>query len=439
MATRRAVSSRDKVHGDEMEGGHGKPPEELYEEREKRIRDAAQLREPDRVPVVLGGTYFAARYGGLDCAAAYYDVVAWKAAYKKMLVDFEPDAFGYAAVSSGAVMAALGTLQTRWPGFNLPRDQGHQFVEGEYMKEDEYDLFLSDPAEFTLRCYLPRVFEVLKPLAKLPSPKTWLLGTNFTASTPLFATAEFQQLFKVLAEAGQEEEKWRQAMSTFDDEMAVLGFPSNAHGAGAGGAPFDSISDHLRGMRGSMLDMYRRPQKLVAACDKILEWRLERAVPADPKKRGHPKIAFSALHRGSEGFMSRKQFETFYWPTLKKAILASIDLGYVPCPFFEGKYDDRLEYLLELPKGSIIARFSETDMARAKQVIGSHLCLMGNVPVSLLQVGSPQDVDDYCKDLIKVCGKGGGFILRASTDSIEQAKPENVKVMVDSVKKYGWY
>jgi len=38
-----------------------------------------------------------------------------------------------------------------------------------------------------------------------------------------------------------------------------------------------------------------------------------------------------------------------------------------------------------------------------------------------------------------VAGKGGGFILRSSSDSIDEAKPENVKALVDSVKKHGWY
>lgn len=137
--------------------------------------------------------------------------------------------------------------------------------------------------------------------------------------------------------------------------------------------------------------------------------------------------------------MSRKQFETFYWPGLKKSILATIDLGYIANPFFEGRWDDRLEYLLEIPKGKMICRFSETDMAKAKAVLGDHFCLMGNVPIALLQIGSPAEVEEYCRDLIAVAGKGGGFILRSSSDSIDEAKPENVKALVDSVKKHGWY
>ena len=416
-----------------------KSPDELYQEREARIRAAVQLEAPDRVPVVLGGTYFAAKYAGLPFSTAYYDAVAWKEAFKRMILDFEPDAFSSGMAASGPAMDALGAQQTRWPGGTLPPDVGHQFVEGEYMKAEEYDDFLSDPSDFALRVYLPRTYEALKPLSQLPSPRSWLGGIGgFTATTPLFATPDFQRLFETLAKAGKEEEKVRRVAFTLADELAALGFPSANHGMG-GGAPFDVISDNLRGMRGSMLDMYRRPEKLLAACDKILEWRSARAVPADLARRGNPKIAMSALHRGSEGFMSRKQFETFYWPGLKKSILATIDLGYIANPFFEGRWDDRLEYLLEIPKGKMICRFSETDMAKAKAVLGDHFCLMGNVPIALLQIGSPAEVEEYCRDLIAVAGKGGGFILRSSSDSIDEAKPENVKALVDSVKKHGWY
>ena len=43
----------------------GKSAEALYEEREKRVREAIRLEEPDRVPVLLGMAYFPARYAGV--------------------------------------------------------------------------------------------------------------------------------------------------------------------------------------------------------------------------------------------------------------------------------------------------------------------------------------------------------------------------------------
>ncbi|NVM23838.1 MAG: hypothetical protein HWN68_18920, partial [Desulfobacterales bacterium] len=128
----------------------------------------------------------------------------------------------------------------------------------------------------------------------------------------------------------------------------------------------------------------------------------------------------------------------FYWPTLKKLVFTLVDSGLTPLIFFEGDYTSRLEYLLELPKGKILGHFDTSDISRVKDVLSNHMCIMGNVPPSLLQVGSSQDVKDYCKRLIDVVGKGGGFIM-ASRSSIDVVKPENLKAMIDFTKEYGIY
>ncbi|MBI2957266.1 MAG: hypothetical protein HYY32_00335, partial [Chloroflexi bacterium] len=78
------------------------------------------------------------------------------------------------------------------------------------------------------------------------------------------------------------------------------------------------------------------------------------------------------------------------------------------------------------------------DMARAKQILGNHCGLIGGIPPALLKIASPQEVDDFCKDLIKTCGKGGGFMLGCNS-SADDAKPANVRAMIDAVKKHGRY
>ena len=57
------------------------------------------------------------------------------------------------------------------------------------------------------------------------------------------------------------------------------------------------------------------------------------------------------LHKGADGFMSEKQFTTFYWPFLKRIVQAYFDEGFVPCLFAEGDYNSRLDIVKELPKG----------------------------------------------------------------------------------------
>jgi hypothetical protein len=69
----------------------GETPEELFREREKRVSDAAQLREPDRVPVMCHSGFFPAFYAGITCEEAVYDNKKTMAAWTKFLEDFEPD------------------------------------------------------------------------------------------------------------------------------------------------------------------------------------------------------------------------------------------------------------------------------------------------------------------------------------------------------------
>ena len=72
------------------------------------------------------------------------------------------------------------------------------------------------------------------------------------------------------------------------------------------------------------------------------------------------------LHKGADGWMSQKQFDTFYWPSLKKVMDAFIKEGLIQNMFAEGGYNTRLETVNEFPKGSVCWYFDKTDMAKAK-------------------------------------------------------------------------
>jgi uroporphyrinogen-III decarboxylase len=216
-----------------------------------------------------------------------------------------------------------------------------------------------------------------------------------------------------------------------------LGFPAFSHpGAVAiGGAPFDTISSSLRGMKGSMLDMYRQPEKLLKACEVLLERRIARSQPADPKKRGNPKRIGMPLWRGDKTFMSDAQFDKFYWPGLKKAMATLIELGYVPMPFFEAEFGDRLERLLELPKGRVIAVVEHMDVVRAKDILKDHCCVLGKGPSSL-RLSPLKEIEEYYKHLIDLCAKGGGFMLSIG---VPKGNKEDAKTMLESIKEYGRY
>ena len=405
--------------------------EQAFREREQRLVDAVQLKTPDRVPISMGLNYFPAKFTGTTTWAAYYDFPNWKQAYIKAAQYYEPDRLLVVPNQSGNVLEALDARQLRWPGHGVSRYHTHQFVEGEYMKEDEYDLLLNDTSDFLVRCYLPRVYGILAPAGKLPPLN--MLMTMLPFNT--LASPEFVGMLERLTQIAKEAVQWQTETASLVRELTGLGyFCRNA--PMMAGAPFDSVSDFLRGMRGTMLDMYRCPDKLLRACDMMCRIQLERIAQLPQATEFTP--AFMALHRGAHGFMSLKQFEIFYWPYLLTVINALADKGYTPDVFFEGDYNSRLEYLAQLPKGKAIARFDQIDMARAKEVLGKTVCIAGNMPVSILQVGTVDDVKKKCKELIDAAGKDGGYIL-APASALDEVNPENLKAMIEFTKEYGKY
>jgi uroporphyrinogen-III decarboxylase len=411
-------------------------PQELRREREQRITDAINLRIPDRVPVSCELGFFAARYAGMPCSAAYYDYDSWLDAYRKTLRDFQPDISFIRPFSPGKALEYLDPKHLRWAGYKLDDNNGFQVTEIECMQDDEYSLMLGNPADFMIRHYLPRRFGSMECLSMLPdlSSISWIEPWAAENLAMFITEPKVKKALKKIQEAGREIRKYRSRMEEFDRLLKEFGMPQLYQGGIL--PPFDIISHSVRGMKGTMLDMYRQPDKLLEACDLLLRKSLERPLPP-PNEYGNLRM-FMTNTRGSDDFISTKQFEIFYWPTFKKLVITLIERGATPCIFFEGNFNSRLEYLLEFPRGKFAVRLDTTDIFRAKEILKDHCCIEGNVPSSLLQIGSVQEVKDYCKKLIDVVGKGGGYILgpRSSTDMV---KPENLKAMIEFTKEYGRY
>ena len=411
-----------------------KEADEALKQREKRLYDAIELKVPDRVPIAASFDYFPAKYTGIDAQAAFYDARKWREAAMKTLIDFAPDSYFIAQMVPGQALEVLGCRQLRIPGHGVAPDSGHQFVEDEYMKAEELETFLADPSDYLIRVFLPRIFDAFAPLQRLPQLTGLLWGYGGIGAVQMLTEPDFVEMFEAMARAAREMREWNAVMGSFVPDMEDLGFPP--YSVALTMAPYDALPDFLRGMRGSMLDLYRQPDKVLEACDRILPLMINQAVSM-AKASGNPRV-FIPLHRGAHGFMSLKQFETFYWPGLKQLCLTLIDEGLVPWVFFEGDYTSRLEYLLELPKGKVLAHLDRTDIGRAKDVLGNHMAIMGDMPGSLLQTGPKEEVIRYTRWLIDNIGKGGGYVMGCRTP-MDKTEPELVKAWIDTTKEYGIY
>jgi hypothetical protein len=378
--------------------------------------------------------YLPAIYAGGNLKKVMYDYDELKRAWLKFIEEFDMDSFnGAGLVFPGKVLEILGYNIQKWPGHGLADDApSHQFVEGEYMKAEEYDALIRDPADYLLRYFLPRSNTALKGLGKLSAMTPFIgIPANYVVN---FGDPDVRTATLKLLEAGQEAMKWAMTLGEIGQVALAAGLP-NVWG-GMSGAPFDMIGDWLRGTHGIMMDMFQRPDKLHEAMDRIVPIAIDDTV-GQANASGCP-IIFMPLHKGTGGFMSNKQFETFYWPSFRKVMMGLINEGLVPMPFAEGNYEPRLEIIKDLPRTSTIWFFEHMDMAKAKKIVGANTCIAGNVPVMMMVTGQPGEVRERCRRLIEVCAPGSGYILTAGA-YMDIGNPDNLRAMMAAAKEYGVY
>ena len=194
----------------------------------------------------------------------------------------------------------------------------------------------------------------------------------------------------------------------------------------------------MRGTRGVMLDLFRSPQKVLAAVERIVPLAIQMGIDA-ANNSGNP-FAFIPLHKGADGFMSNADFEKFYWPSFKATLLGLIEDGVVPFMFVEGGYNHRLDIIANsgLPAGKTMWIFDQTDMTQAKKKFGPWACFGGNVPASLFKAGTPEEMETYVKQVMETCAPGGGYFISPGA-VLDQAKDENMRTYLKAAKEYGKY
>ncbi len=420
---------------EEVQLEDGKTAEQLIAERNQRLQDAYNMKQPDRIPISLNLSYMLSKMGGVTNQELDENPDLCQELLEKATLYFQPDEI-MGGGWDGRPSMILGDRQTRWPGHGVAPDRPFQFKEGEYMKPEEYDEFLEDPSDFTLRVFLPRVYENLEGLALLQPLGNLLTGYAALSNSWMLTLPPIQKAMESLAKVAAAAAASGPIMMRNAQRMAKLGYAAVPDFVCFAYAPFDFMGDTVRGTRGIMRDLLQRPDKLLAAMEKARKITVKACVAAATLTGG--KTVMIPLHKGSDGFISIPQFETFYWPQLKAMMLDMIEAGLRPQPFYEGVWDQRLHYLTELPKGKTRGMFERSNMAKVKEVVGDTMPIIGGFPVSLLQGGTEEQVRERTRQMCQEVGKNGGFIMSAGT-AMDYCKPELVKVWVDATKEYGQY
>lgn len=413
--------------------------EAAYKERVQMWKDVIQLKKPARVPFLISTGIHPFIHAGITTEEGMYDYAKMSAAFKKYNEEFQMDTVVSCGMAgSGPMFDILDYKLYQWPGRGVDPRASYQALEGEFMKADEYDLLINDPTNFFMRYYLPRVFNalagwstlgVLTDITEMPFTGGYMVAAGLPPAVKAWET---------MLEAGREAVKWAGFVGATDGySIATFGLPPFIGGACK--APFDTLGDTLRGTRAIMLDKFRQPKKLLAAMDRLIPLAIESGLRGVNKSK--VPFVFIPLHKGADGFMSDKDFKTFYWPQLKAVIIGLVEGGAVPYLFAEGGYNQRLEVIAQdpdIPAGSTFWTFDKTDMLEVKRLWGGWACFGGNVPASLLSTGTADEVRAYCEKLIDDVGRDGGFVLSPGA-VVDHCSAENMHAMIDTCRTYGVY
>ena len=404
-----------------------------FNERLQRMEDAIALKEPDKIPIAPLFASAVQRLFDSDYRNLYYDHEKAENAFLEFYKAYpQCDAHTCSGFTSGRANELAGSTMIDWPGrpgTKVSNISSHQVIEREFLLPEEYPELLNDYTGFMLRKYIPRAYSNLSGFGAVNFTPTIVLSTGLLS--PLYSP-DMLAMYETLGQIGKLDAETTAVFMRCSAKLGEMGFPPLMSGLAQ--VPYDILGDYFRGTIGIMEDLLEYEDEIAAACDMFADQQIAalqyfRVVPM-PVKR-----VFFPFHKGMDGFMSPKQYEKLYWKPLRKIIDAIIDIGVTPYLYTEGKYDSRLEQLTDVPKGKVLYHFETVDMKEAKRILGGTACIMGNLPIWMLEFGKKEAVIDYCKYLIDTCGPGGGYIFDFN-GSLENAKRENLDAMFETLEKY---
>ncbi len=190
------------------------------------------------------------------------------------------------------------------------------------------------------------------------------------------------------------------------------------------------------GLENFSLALYEKRPFLETVLDRYCDWTA--AVTERVCKLGFDIFASTDdMAFKSAPFFSPKVFHDLVLPRFQR-VAKHITLPWVIhsdgnlLPFIEDLLSLGITGLHPNEKGAMDIRFM-------KRQYGHRICILGNVDLNLLGLGTPQQVDQEVRELIRDVGPGGGYIVTSGNSLASYCLPENVLALSRAVQKYGKY
>jgi hypothetical protein len=369
----------------------------------ERIAAAISLEKPDRVPVVpLLPPEPIAHLAGLTQGQVAADCMFSVNGFFKIFDEYGHWDAAYGGPITPDQLQALSIypMKMRIPGRDTDENDIFQILEEEIMMPEDYEQIIELGFEtFYSDQYLKRIGDLT------PEKVSAAIGDLMNAGV-----------------------KYIEGLHERNINLMFLAH--NTH-------PFFKLS-LMRSLVPFTKDLYYNPEPVDKALRSMTDDLIAKELPTaiSGKDFGINSWLF-VEERASAYHYPPKIFERFWWPYTRDIVEAFWAEGIVTFFHLDTCWEKNLEYFKELPKGSaIIGLDSTTDIIRAKEILGGHLCLYGDIAATMLSHGKKEDVEGYCKKLIDEVGKDGGFILGSGCAVPPDCKSENFRAMLETTKNY---
>lgn len=361
--------------------------QEIFQQRLQRIMGQIALQKTDRTPVLILNDIFAPKHMGVKMSDYVADMWLASRTMLQSAIELGTDAVQMTTFHP-MVLSTAWLSKVELPGRELPEDSLWQVHEAEVMKPEDYDVILS-------KGWNAFFYDCLK--NRLGDPM-----------------AELMPWFQIIPGT----------IKNFIDAGIVPLSGGNVT------PPFEAVCGG-RSMTNFIRDMMRQPDKVQAVFDVAME-----DIIADAKTllAAKPLGVWVGGWRSAPNLFSPKMWERFEWPYMKRLVELVIEAGVVPILHLDSDWERALPYFKEFPADKCLFYPDySTNIYKIKEVLGDRMCINGDVPATLLTLGTPDDVYNYSTKLIRDIGPTG-FILGQACDIPYDAKVENVKAMISAAQ-----
>lgn len=141
--------------------------------------------------------------------------------------------------------------------------------------------------------------------------------------------------------------------------------------------------------------------------------------------------------RAASALISPKIWNEMVFPYYVQIVEAMHEKGLISVLHLDHDWTRDLARLLELPaKACVLNPDGMIDVRKAREILGDHMAIMGDVPATLFAAGTPDDIYAYVRNLVRDIGPIG-LILCPGCDAPINTKPENMEAFVAAAHEFG--